>query len=94
MQEQELYWTREAAKECGEMPATRPVLATSDICSGNWPVLQDGESMLATAVLTRRNIRWLKGQFPLPDSPFLGCGGYLDHPFLNNDTQQENNQAL
>jgi hypothetical protein len=24
MQEQELYWTREAAKERGEMPATRP----------------------------------------------------------------------
>jgi hypothetical protein len=23
-----------------------------------------------------------------------GCGGYLNHPFLKNDTRQENNQAL
>jgi hypothetical protein len=22
------------------------------------------------------------------------CSGYLDHPFLKNDTQQEKNQAL
>ncbi len=42
------------------------VLATSDICSGNWPVLHDGESMLASAVLTRRNIRLPKGQFSSP----------------------------
>jgi hypothetical protein len=54
------------------------VLATSDICSGNWPVLHDGESMLASAVLTRRNIRWPKGQFPLPDSPFLGARDLME----------------
>jgi hypothetical protein len=47
-----------------------PVLATSDICSGNGPVLHDRESMLATAVLTSRNIGWPKGQFHLPDPPF------------------------
>ncbi len=47
-----------------------PVLAMWDICSGNGPVLPDGESMLATAVLTDRNIPWPKGPFPLPDSPF------------------------
>ena len=47
-----------------------PVLATSDICSGNGPVLHDGESRLAIAVLTGKNIRWPKGQFPLPDPPF------------------------
>ena len=46
------------------------VLATSDICSGNGPVLHDGESRLAIAVLTGKNIRWPKGQFHLPDSPF------------------------
>src|SRR2546429_8208582 len=37
------------------------VLATSDICSGNWPVWHDGERRFATAVLTGRNIRWPKG---------------------------------
>ena len=60
--------TRDCSKT--ELP---PVLAISDICSGNWPVLHDGESMFASAVLTRRNIHWLKGQFPLPDPPFLGA---------------------
>ena len=45
------------------------VLATSDICSENGPVLHDRESMLATGVLTSRNIGWPKGPFPLPDFP-------------------------
>ena len=51
------------------------VLATSDICSENGPVLHDRESMLATAVLTGRNIGWLNGLFALPNSPFpVSCG--------------------
>jgi hypothetical protein len=32
------------------------VLATSDICSGNGPVLPDGESLHATTVLTSKKI--------------------------------------
>jgi hypothetical protein len=65
----------EKGRESGTSSAAYP---TSDICSGNWPVLHDGESMLASAVLTRRNIRWPKGQFPLPDSPFLGARDLME----------------
>jgi hypothetical protein len=57
----------------GLLPAGTGVLATSYICSGNGPVLPDGESLLATAVLTRRNIRGPKGPFHLPDDPFPGA---------------------
>src|SRR5215472_7749188 len=38
--------------------------STSYICSGNGPVLHDGESRFARAILTGRSIRWPKGQFP------------------------------
>jgi hypothetical protein len=57
-----------------------PVLATSDICSGNGPVLPDGESLLATAVLTERNIPWPQGQFHLPDSPFPVARDSMQRP--------------
>ena len=56
------------------------VLATSDICSGNWPVWHDGERSFATAVLTVRNIRWPKGQFHLPDSPFPMARNSMERP--------------
>jgi len=56
------------------------VLATSDICSGNGPVLPDGESLLATAVLTERNIPWPQGQFHLPDSPFPVARDSMQRP--------------
>src|SRR2546421_4026544 len=56
------------------------VLATSDICSGNWPVWHDGERRFATAVLTGRNIRWPKGQFHLPDSPFPMARNSMERP--------------
>jgi len=56
------------------------VLATSDICSGNWPVWHDGERRFSTAVLTGRNIRWPKGQFHLPDSPFPMARNSMERP--------------
>src|SRR5579863_7051656 len=60
--------------------AHKPVLATSDICSGNWPVWHDGERRFSTAVLTGRNIRWPKGQFHLPDSPFPMARNSMERP--------------
>jgi hypothetical protein len=67
----------EKGRESGTSSAAYP---TSDICSGKWPVLPNGESMPATAVLTRRNIGWPKGQIPLPDSPFPVARDSMERP--------------
>ncbi len=45
-------------------------------------------------LLHRRKIATDAAKSGDPRRTAKGCGGYLDHPFLNNDTQQENNQAL
>jgi hypothetical protein len=45
-------------------------------------------------LLHRRKIATDAAKSGDPSRTANGCGGYLDHPFLNNDTQQENNQAL